>query len=377
MLRSCWNMARKSAKTEAKYPIKVVEDVFAEGETTLAEVLREVTGSESPKIALVADQNVVQRTEGLGRRMGAYFQANGITLSAAPVVVSGGEKIKADNLQCAMLVANSLLDAKVGAGDAVIVLGGGTVLDVACYAAAQVRGGIKVIRMPTTVASMIDAAFADYAAVDSVAVKDAFRVHAEPAAVVIDTLFAKTVLDGVWRAGFAEAMRYAAVCDGPLAKRLAKRAEKIRERDYDALKETVSDCVESRAGRQCPPFALWNAARLEAMSGYKLPHGYAVAIAMCLDCAFAVKAKKMKEADQELVCRALADCGALDGLSHSHHLLGQPDSLLRGIDGWALSTGKCSIALPGALGKCVELDDPDRAAYAEVIADFLSASRAD
>ncbi len=370
-------MARKSTKTEAKYPIKVVEDVFAEGETTLADILKEVTGSESPRIALVADQNVVQRTEGLGRMMGAYFQANGITLAAAPVVVSGGEKIKADNLQCAMLVANSILAAKVGTGDAVIALGGGTVLDVAGYAAAQVRGGVKVVRMPTTVASMIDAAFADYAAVDSVGVKDAFRVRSDPAAVVIDPLFAKTVLDGVWRAGFAEAVRYAAVCDGPLARKLAKRAEKIRERDYDTLRDTVSECVASRAGRPCPPFALWSAERLEAMSGYKLPHGYAVAIAMCIDCAFAVKAGKMKESDQELVCRMLADCGSLDGLSHSHHLLGQPDSILRGLDSLALATGKSAISLPGALGKCVEIENPDKAAYAEVVTDFLSASRAD
>ena len=370
-------MARKSTKTEAKYPIKIAEDAFAEGETALAEVLREATGSESPRIAIVADQNVVQRTEGLGRKMGAYFQANGITLAAAPVVVSGGEKIKADNFQCAMLVANSLLDAKVGANDAVIALGGGSVLDVAGYAAAQVRGGIKVVRMPTTVAAMLDAAFADYASVDSVGVKDAFRVRCEPAAVVIDPLFARTVLDGVWRAGFAEALRYATVCDGPLARKLAKLAGKIRERDYGAFKETVLECVASRAGRPCPPFAVWSAARLEAMSGYKLPHGYAVAIAMCLDCAFAVKAKKMKEADQELVCRALADCGALDGLAHSHYLLGQPDSLMRGLDAWSLSAGTAAISLPGALGKCVEIENPDRAAYAEVIADFLSASRAD
>lgn len=370
-------MARKITKTGVKYPIKIVEDVFAEGETTLAEVLKQVTGSENPRIVIVADQNVVNRTEGLGRKMGAYFQANGITLAAPPVVVSGGEKIKSDNFQCMMLVANSILDGKVGVNDVVIALGGGSVLDVASYAAAQVRGGVKVVRMPTTVASMFDAAFADYAAVDSVAVKDAFRVRSEPAAVVIDPLFAKTVLDGVWRAGYAEALRYATVCDGPLVKKLAKRAESIRERDYDAFKETVKDCVESRAGRTYPPFALWSAARLEAMSGYKLPHGYAVAIAMCLDCAFAVRAKKMKEADQEMVCRALADCGALDGLSHSHHLLGQADSLLRGLDGWTLFTGSTAITLPGALGKCVEFENPDRSAYAEVMADFLAASRED
>ena len=110
------------------------------------------------------------------------------------------------------------------------------------------------------------------------------------------------------------------------------------------------------------------------MSGYKLPHGYAVAIAICVDCAYAVKAKKMKESDQELVCRALADCGALDGLAHSHHLLSQSESLLRGLDAWALSSGSEEIPLPGALGKSVMFGPPDKAAYAEVLADFLAVS---
>ena len=332
-------MARKS--TEAKYPIKVVEDAFAEGGAALAETLKAVTGSETPRVAVVADSNVVQRTDGLGRKMGKFFQDNSITLAASPVVISGGEKMKADNMQSAMLVATSLLDAKVGANDAVIALGGGSVLDVAGYAAAQVRGGVKLVRMPTTVAAMIDAAFADYAAVDSIV---------------------------------GEAVRYAAVCDGPLMKRLAKRAEAIRARDYEALKETIAECVASRAGRAFPPFALWCAARLEAMSGYKLPHGYAVAIAICVDCAYAVKAKKMKESDQELVCRALADCGALDGLAHSHHLLSQSENLLRGLDAWALSSGSEEIPLPGALGKSVMFGPPDKSAYAEVLADFLAVS---
>ena len=368
-------MARKSTASEVKYQVKVVEDAFAEGAADLAETLRAVTGSDKPRVAVVADANVVQRTEGLGRKMGKYFQDNAISLAATPVVVSGGEKVKADNFQTAMLVANSLLDAKVGANDVVIALGGGTVLDVAGYAASQVRGGVKLIRMPTTVAAMLDAAFAEYAAIDSVAIKDAFRVSSVPAAVIVDTLFAKSVLDGVWRAGFGEAVRYAAVSDGPLMKRIAKRAEAIHERDYDAFKETVAACAASRVGKPYPPFALWSAARLEAMSGYKLPHGYAVAIAICIDCAYAVKAKKMKESDQELVCRALADCGALDGLSHNHHLLGQAESLLRGLDAWALSTGSETIQLPAALGKSFEMSSPDRDAYTEVVKDFLSVSR--
>ena len=362
-------------KTEGKYPIEIAEDIFDEGNATLADTLRAVAGTSPARVALVADANVVQRTEGLGLRIGKYFKTHGITLAASPVVVSGGEKIKADGLQSASLVATSLVDARIGANDAVIALGGGTVLDLAGYAAAQTRGGIKVIRMPTTPAAMIDAAFADAAAVNSAAVKDAFSVRCEPAAVLIDPTFARTVLDGVWCAGFGEAVRYAAVCDAALMKRLAKCAERIKARDFDAMRDTVADCVKSRGGEAFPPFAQWCAARLESMSGYKLPHGYAVAIAICIDCAYAVKKGLMKEDDQELVCRALADCGALDGLPHSHYLIANHESLMRGLDAWALAHRSGAIPLPGALGKSVEEKSPDRAASAAVLAGLLSVSR--
>ena len=366
-------MARK--KTEGKYPIEIAEDVFAEENATLADTLKAVVGSWPAKVALVADANVVQRTEGLGLKIGKYFKAHGITLAASPVVISGGEKIKADGLQSATLVATSLIEARIGVNDAVIALGGGTVLDIAGYAAAQARGGLKIVRMPTTPAAMIDAAFAETAAVNAVAVKDAFSIGCAPAAVVIDPTFAKTVLDGVWCAGFGEAVRYAAVCDAALMKRLAKCAEAVKTRDFDVMRDVVAGCLKSRAGASFPPFAQWCAARLEAMSGYKLPHGYAIAIAICIDCAYAVKKGLMSEDNQELVCRALADCGALDGLPHSHYLLANHESLMRGIDAWALARGSEAIALPGALGKSVEEKNPDRAAYAEVLEGLLAVSR--
>src|SRR5574344_1749510 len=330
-------MAKK--QIEGKFPVVVTEDVFAEGNGELVKVLKAITGAEAPRVTLVADSNVVQRTEGLGSKIGRYFQAYGVVLAGPPVVVSGGEKIKSDNFQTAVKIATALVDARIGVDDVVIAMGGGTLLDVAGWAASQVRGGIRILRMPTTVASMVDAAFAECAALDAPGVKDAFRVPCLPAAVVVDTAFAKTVLD-------------------------------------EALRESVAECVELREKKGDTPFAHWCAARLEAMSGYKLPHGYAVAIAICIDCAYAVGQKIMKESDQELVCRVLAECGSLDGLVHSHHLLSQPDNIMLGLDAWKLATGSSGITLPSALGKCKVEEMPDREAYVSGIKEFLSVSQA-
>ncbi len=357
--------------------VRFVNDAFAEENGTLAELLKEVTLAEKPRVLLVADTNVVQRTEGLGTRIGKYVQTYGITLAGTPVVMTGSEKIKSDNFQSAHRILTAALEAKVGVNDVMLVLGGGSLIDVAGYAAAQVRGGMKTVRMPTTVAAMLDGAFATFAALDTLAVKDAIRLAHHPSAILIDPAFARTNLDGVWRGGLGEAVRHAAACDSALMKNIMKNAEALRARDMDAMAELVRACVESRVKKGSSNFALWSAGRLEAMSNYKLPHGYSVPIGICIDCAYAVARGLMKEADRDVVCGALAACGALEGLMHSRHLLLRQSEILVGLDSWRLATGSESLTLLASIGKTVVEEMPDRALFGKVLKDFHAASMAE
>ena len=356
--------------------IRFVDNVFTLENAALAELLKAVSGSDSPRLLLAADSNVVHRTEGLGSRIGRYLNEYGIKLAGGAIVLNGGEKIKSDDMASVGLIASKLVEAKIGVNDIVLAIGGGSLLDAVGYAAVQTRGGVKLVRVPTTPAAMIDAAYAMNAAVDSVGVKDALRVPCRPAAVVVDMSFAQTVLDGVWRGGVGEAVRHAAVSDGALMKKIAKNAELLRNRDADVMGEMIRACVASRVKKGPVDFAQWCAARLEAMSGYKLPHGYAIPISICIECAYAVARGIMKESDQELVCGALADCGALDGLGHSHHILSQTDSILFGLDAWELATGSSRVLLPAGVGKSAIEEEPDRELYKKVIKEFLAVSTA-
>lgn len=354
-------------KNSYPYPVEFAEDVFNVENETLAVILRTVTGADKPRVMIVADMNVVQHSEGLGTKIGRYVQAHGIQLTGSPVVIAGGEKVKSDDLQSVVNIVSAMLTSKVGVGDCMLAIGGGALLDVACYAAAQVRGGVKVVRMPTTIAAMIDAGFAEKAAVDYQSVKDALSVPSVPAAIVIDTTFNVSILDGVWRGGYAEAVRLAAVSDGPLMKKLAAQAAAFKNRDAEACKMVVESCVASRMKKGDTGFALWNALRLEAMSGFKLPHGYAVAMGIVIDTGYAVAKGLLSEKDRAVIVGALRDCGALDGIVHSQHLLAQPDNILLGLDAWKLSTGSEAIVLPTGLGKSVEEPMPDRGAMKDAI----------
>jgi len=355
------------------YPVEFVEDAFGSS-PVLAETLKKVTESESPNMLIVADMNVVQRTEGLGSKIGHYVQEHGLRLAGSPVVIAGGEKVKADNLQSALTVVSALLAAKLGRGDVVLALGGGTILDVAGYAASQVRGGVKIVRLPTTPAAMMGAAYADYAAVDSATVKDALRVPSVPAAVLVDLDFAGSVLDGVWRGGIGEAVRLGLAADASLVKRVARLAGAYRERDAAALEEIVRAVHAVWAKKGGTMFGQWAAARLEAMSGYKLPHGYAVSMGLCIDLGYADVRGYLKPGDRELAIGALTSCGALDGMAHSAHLLSQADSLLLGLDAWALSAGSSDLTVLSGIGKTKVESAPDREVFRAVIKNILPAS---
>lgn len=355
------------------YPVEFVEDAFGESDV-LANTLRKVTGSDEPKVLIVADMNVVQRIEGLGTKIGRYVQEHGIRLAGSPVVIAGGEKIKADNLQSALRIVSEMLQAKIGCDDVVLAIGGGTLLDVAGYAAAQVRGGVKIVRMPTTPAAMMGAAYADYAAVDSATVKDALRVPSVPAAVVIDTSFAASVLDGVWRGGIGEAVRLAVATDAALLKKVEAAAEGYRNRDLSALAETVRAVHAVRAKKGGTQLAQWAALRLESMSGYKLPHGYSVSIGLCIDLGYAVGKGLLKAEARDRVVGLLRSCGALDGLGHSSHLVGQADSLLCGIDAWMLTFGDTAFPVCAGIGKSGTESAPDREIYRQVLKELPAAS---
>jgi len=347
-------------KNCSSYPVEVVEDVFGEGGKVLANLVKAVTGSEKPRLMLVADKNVVAHTEGLGTRIGRWVQTYDIVLAGRPVLIVGGERIKEDGFKSVQYVIDAAVAAKIGKGDVIVVLGGGTLLDVVCWAAAQIRGGIPVVRLPTTPGAMMDAAFADYAALDHHIVKDVMRVPSVPAGVVIDTSFAATNLDGVWRGGYAVALRQALGADEALVRRIVELAAAYAARDAAALKEIVTSVIALRKKGGPTSFALWSAHRLEALSGYKLPYGYALALGILIDTGYAQEKGVFSAEDRELVRGALEASGALEGAMHSRHLLGREDHVLSGLDGWKLVHQGENIVIPTGLGTSMTEEIIDR-----------------
>ena len=301
-------------KKSLKYPVEIIDGVFGESDA-LAELVK------GRRVLLVADNNVVQHTEGLGTRIGAYVRRHGIGLAGSPVVMAGGERVKTDNFQSAMRIVSAALGAALGPDDVVLALGGGTLLDVAGWAAAQVRGGLRLVRVPTTPAAMTGAAFDETASLSTPTVKDALSVASVPAAVLVDFAFANTVLDGVWRGGIGEAVRLAVDKDPKSLPKLAALAEAYRRRDAEAFAEIAKRTIALRQKKGGTELGLKTAVELEPKSDWKLPHGYAVAIGILVELYLGVKDGTRTEAELTACRDILQTSGALDGARHSKHIL--------------------------------------------------------
>ncbi|MBP5285139.1 MAG: iron-containing alcohol dehydrogenase [Kiritimatiellae bacterium] len=358
------------AKKQNDYPVLTTSDLFGKGSDAFLEMLDRIDGRNS-KLALIADANVVQYTPDLGTKIGIFLQEKGLKLASAPIVIPGGEKCKNDNGNAERKVVSSLISEKIGRNDIAIAIGGGAVLDVAGYACAQVRGGVRIVRIPTTISGMVDGAFADEAAIDGLGIKDSMHLASIPAAVIIDTLFVRTVLDGVWRGGSGELVRLAAARDATLFKQIEAAAGKIRSHDRDTMIEIVICATQTRVKKGGTKIGKWCSTRLEAMSGFKMPYGYSTAIALGIECLYSVAKGYMKAEDSDRTISLLAQLGALEGLSHSRNLLETGgEAILRGLDAWVLREGNAVRELPAGVGKlCVE-ENPDLETYRKAIKDF-------
>ena len=352
------------------YPIEFVDDVFGES-PVLADILNAGQHKKKPRIVIIADYNVVQQTPGLGAKIGKYVNDHFIRLVSNPMVASGGEKIKADSLQTALAAINMILEARLGKCDAVIALGGGALLDVAGYAASQVRGGVNLIRIPTTPLAMMDSSYADYAAVDTSNVKDALRVPSKPMATLIDTSFARTVLEGVWCAGFCEAIRQAVPQDAALFRKLVKLLPDYKHRDDKALRTVVESVCKLRMKKGATGFALWSANRMQAMSSYKLPHGYAVPIGIVIEALYAKNCGYVDDDVVSVIQETINGCDMMDSFARSQHILCKTESLLFGLDAWALVAGSPDVTVLNGIGKSKTEVEPDKAAYENALKAIL------
>jgi 3-dehydroquinate synthase len=197
-------------------------------------------------------------------------------LDLPTIAIEGGEGAK--TMAGLESLLGSLEAHRVGRDGTIVAVGGGTVGDLAGFAASIWLRGVALVQVPTTLLAMVDSAIGGKTGVNTAAAKNAVGTFWHPRAVLVDTRYLETLPREQLEGGWAEVVKYAMTLDPGIA-------------DLEDLEEVIERCVRCKAAvvtadeREAGPREVLNYGHtighaIEAASGYSTHHGRAVAWGM-------------------------------------------------------------------------------------------------
>ena len=127
-------------------------------------------------------------------------------LSHTSLILPPGEKTKC----WAFLekTVEAILAARLERGDAVIALGGGVIGDLAGFASAIARRGMRFVQLPTSLLAQVDSSVGGKTGINSPLGKNLVGAFHQPGIVIADTGVLDTLSAREMRAGYAEVIKY-------------------------------------------------------------------------------------------------------------------------------------------------------------------------
>lgn len=169
--------------------------------------------------------------------------------------------------------------------DILLALGGGVTGDLCGFAAATYLRGVRYVQLPTTLLAMVDSSVGGKTAVDLPGRKNACGAFWQPSLVLCDTAALATLPEREIANGLAECIKHAVIADAdmlPLAALPAADYEALAARNIAIKARFVCQDERDQTQRQFLNFGHTAGHAVEALSGYRLSHGEAVAIGMVI-----------------------------------------------------------------------------------------------
>ncbi|MFZ0034880.1 MAG: 3-dehydroquinate synthase [Sedimentisphaerales bacterium] len=232
-----------------------------------------------PNKFIVTDENLVSA--------GYLQKLSGKRDIPAFVIAPAGETSKTFNT--VVSIVEAMERAYFGRDSLVVALGGGTVGDIAGFAASVFKRGVPIVHVPTTTVAQADSSIGGKTGVDSSISKNAFGAFWHPSAIYIDVATLTTLDDRQFRAGLVESVKHALIADSQYFAFLESNLDAILSRKPDVLeKMALYNCkikgrvVEAdpmeKNQRRILNYGHTIGHAVEAASGFELLHGEAVAI---------------------------------------------------------------------------------------------------
>jgi len=257
------------------------------------------------KYALITDDRTAKIH---GNNISRFLNKNEIKTEI--FTFEAGETSK--NLQTIEALSEAMIAKNFNRKDAIIALGGGVVGDVAGFLASIFLRGIPFVQIPTTLLAMVDSAIGGKTGVDLKSGKNLIGTITQPKAVFIDIDLLKTLPENQIRNGLGEIIKYGVIKDEKFFTYLEKNLSKILAHDEETLNYIIHKSIAIKVAvvekdeRESKHRMILNYGHtyghaLEQMSGYKLLHGYAIAIGMVIANEMAVEKKLLSQKDADRI----------------------------------------------------------------------------
>ena len=191
-------------------------------------------------------------------------------------------------------LSDEMLAAGFGRDAVVVALGGGVTGDLAGFVAATFMRGLPLVQVPTTLTAMLDSSVGGKTGLDTPAAKNPIGAFHHPRLVLIDPDLLASLPAFQLASGLAEAVKTAAIADEGLFTWLEAEAVTLCEPDLELLTELIERVVAIKAEvveedpreegrREILNFGHTIGHALEALGGYAVLHGEAVASGMRIE----------------------------------------------------------------------------------------------
>jgi 3-dehydroquinate synthase len=370
--------------------LRFTEDVLGEDRHVLAGVLHASEGRK-PRVQFWMDENLLNQRPELRAWVHSFAETFADRLEVLPAVqvVPGGEAIKND-IHILERMLSVFEAADLDRHSYVVVIGGGAVLDAVGFAAAIAHRGLRLVRLPTTTLAQADSGVGVKNGVNLFGKKNWIGCFAVPWAVVNDAGLLATLPDRDFACGFAEAVKVALLKDRDFFDQLCELAPSVARREPDAVQPIIrrSACLHlNHITQGGDPFELlearpldfghWSAHKMEALTGYALRHGEAVAIGVAVDTVYSSLALGFPERDVVRVLRCLQELG----LPLGHPIVREKELLFAGMEEFRQHLGgRLTLTLLRGVGEPVQVhavEDHLMSAAIDRIAAYAPATQAE
>lgn len=357
---------------ERSYDVRIGQGLLARSGAEIAPLLAR------PKVAVITDETVADLhldalRDGLANE--------GIELTSLSLPAGEATKSWAH-------LGNTvewLLGEKVERRDVVIALGGGVIGDLAGFAAAILRRGVRFVQIPTSLLAQVDSSVGGKTGINSPHGKNLIGAFHQPSLVLADIDVLDTLPGRDFLAGYGEVVKYGMLGDRAFYEWLEANGPALAAGDPELRIEAVRRCVQMKADivardeTEQGDRALLNLGHtfchaLEAATGYsdRLFHGEGVAIGCALAFETSFRLGLCSQEEPSRVREHLKTMGMKTDLADIPGDLPDADTLLglMGQDKKVLD-GKLRFILAREIGDAFVATDVDLSIVRSVLEDAL------